>query len=236
MRCFLASGVRTVECNKLSEMNNILLCVASEVVAKIMTQALLSPITDLFERIGLVIGTGRQLAIDFSVGTLVAQDRKVSFEFERDLIESKPEGPATLTKINLEPVGDDGVDLPVDRAADIRMDVPALELDPQAAVSADDTTTDNAYAAPYEATAEEEAVPDEEEELARAQVASKPHDALTVSTTNPELTMQDEFAMTEEILVRSLSPSMREAYQRHLHDIKKNISEEQKYLNMVREL
>lgn len=163
----------------------------------------------------------------------MAQDRKVSFEFERDILGTKTEGPATLTKINLKPVGEDGVDLPDGQTAEKRTDVPSLELDPTAKVA--DTTTDNPGDAPDGAIEEEKAVPDEEEEEEGAgSVPSNPHDGLTVSTTNPELTMEDEFAMTEEILGRSVSPSMKEAYERHLKDMKQRIAEEQRYLNMVR--
>ena len=189
-------------------------------------------VADLFERLGLVIGTGRDVSIEFSVGTLVGQNRKVSFEFERELLETKPEGPATLTKINMKPVGEDGVELPPGHAKDQRDDVPTLQLDAEAATGA--TTTEETEGSADPAPDADDKAVTEEDTGKGEEVLRTPEAALTVSTKQELMTMEDEFAMTEEIFGSSLSPSMQEAYARHLKDMRQQIADEQKHLDTVR--
>ena len=163
------------------------------------------------------MGTGRNVAIEFAVGTLVSQDRKLSFEFDRELIETKPTGPATLTKINMKPVGEDGVDIAAVQTIEQRAGVPMLQLDDEAEAAAE--------------TADDKA-PTEEAEEPEQEVVATPS-GLSISTSKPELTMEEEFKMTEEIFGASLSPSMQDAYKRHMKDMKSKIAEEQQHLNTV---
>ena len=169
-----------------------------------------------------MIGTGRNVAIEFAVGTLISQDRKLSFEFDRELIETKPTGPATLTKINMKPVGEDGVDIAPVQTIEQRAGVPMLQLDDEAEAAAE--------------TADDKA-PTEEPEQNEPEVVATPSVAtpsgLSISTSKPDLTMEEEFKMTEEIFGASLSPSMQDAYKRHMKDLKNKIAEEQQHLNTV---
>ena len=166
------------------------------------------------------MGTGRNVAIEFAVGTLVSQNRKVSFEFDRELIETKPTGPATLTKINMKPVGEDGVDIAAVQTIEQRAGVPMLQLDDEAEAAAE--------------TADDKAPTEEAEEPVQnePEVVATPS-GLSISTSKPELTMEEEFKMTEEIFGASLSPSMQDAYKRHMKDMKSKIAEEQQHLNTV---
>ena len=221
-----------------------------------MTRARLSSTADLFERLGLVMGTGRKLAIDFSVGTLVAQDRKVSFDFKRELLETKATGPTTLIKIHLKPLGKDAVNLkpvaegggalPVDQTTDKLKDVPSLTEIPTPAVPSlssqllhdapkADTTTQNTDVATNWTTAEDELV----HEVKWDDVKGVPGGNL-VSTSQevpvPMLCLPWRRSETSEVIRRRLSPSTRDAYQRLLHDMKQNMMQDHKHLNVRRSI
>lgn len=209
-----------------------------------MTQTHLSPIVDLFERLGLVIGTGRPVAIEFSVGTLVARDRKVSFEFRRELHEASTKVAALISSVapvaSVAPIAslieiNDSVELPVAQLASRSVGASSLSskllpVTPKTGVISSfllgqpaDRVEDVARSMDNEVV--HEVNWDEVKEVAGFDHSEKSQEV-------PMLFLPRDRVRTEKILRRRLSPSSREAYHRLLHDMKQRIMREPKYVNV----